>query len=133
MINKRKVRLMTRTAMYLKHEGGEDIPKAKYYKSDYIGINMWVTAIAVTIAYFLILLLVGCYNFEYIINHLTTMNYVALLAVIIMAYVLMMVIFLTAGYFVYSYRYVEAEAGIKVYQNRLQKIFKLNKADRKLK
>ncbi len=26
MINKRKVRLMARTAMYLKHEGTEDIP-----------------------------------------------------------------------------------------------------------
>ena len=33
MINKRKVRLMTRTAMYEKHECSNDINKAKYYKS----------------------------------------------------------------------------------------------------
>ena len=53
MINKRKVRLMARTAMYLKHEGVEDLPKAKYYKSDYVGLYMWLTAIAVTVAFIL--------------------------------------------------------------------------------
>lgn len=129
MINKRKVRLMARTAMYVKHEGAEDIPKAKYYKQDYVGLNMWVTAIAVTIAYILILFLLACYNFEYIIDNLTTMNYTLLAVILIMVYILMMVIFLVAGYFVYSYRYAMAENGIRVYQSRLSKIYKLNRTD----
>ena len=133
MINKRKVRLMARTAMYLKHEGVDDLPKSKYYKRDYIGLHMWLTAIAVTVAYLLILFLLACYNFEYIINHLTTINYTVLVVMIIMIYVLMMAIFLVAGYFVYSHRYSVAENGIRTYQNRLQKIFQLNKADRKRK
>ena len=59
MINKRKVRLMARTAMYLKHEGTEDIPKSKYYRKDYVSLHMWLTAIAVTIAYFLLLILIA--------------------------------------------------------------------------
>ena len=133
MINKRKVRLMARTAMYLKHEGVEDLPKAKYYKSDYVGLYMWLTAIAVTVAYFLILFLIACYNFEYIINHLTSINYTVLVVMVIMTYVLMMSVFLVIGYFVYSRRYTMAENGIRVYQNRLKKIFQLNKADRKKK
>lgn len=129
MINKRKVRLMAKTAMYMKHEGVEDIPKAKYYKSDYVGIHMWMTGIAVTIAYIMIVFLLACYNFEYIINNLTNMNYTLLSVILIMSYVLMMAIFLTAGYFVFNYRYIVAENGINVYQNRLLKILKLNKAD----
>ena len=133
MINKRKVRLMARTAMYLKHEGVEDLPKAKYYKSDYVGLYMWLTAIAVTVTYFLILFLIACYNFEYIINHLTSINYTVLVVMLIMTYVLMMSVFLVIGYFVYSRRYTMAENGIRVYQNRLKKIFQLNKADRKKK
>ena len=133
MINKRKVRLMARTAMYLKHGGVEDLPKAKYYKSDYVGLYMWLTAIAVTVAYFLILFLIACYNFEYIINHLTSINYTVLVVMLIMTYVLMMSVFLVIGYFVYSRRYTMAENGIRVYQNRLKKIFQLNKADRKKK
>lgn len=92
MINKRKVRLMARTAMYLKHEGTEDIPKSKYYRKDYVSLHMWLTAIAVTIAYFLLLILIACCNFESLINRLTTMNYTVLLVVIILGYIAMMLI-----------------------------------------
>ena len=45
----------------------------------------------------------------------------------------MMAVFLLIAYFVYSYRYVEAENDIKVYQNRIHKIFLMNKADMKNK
>lgn len=127
MINKRKVRLMARTAMYEKHEGAVDIPKAKYYKSDYVSLHMWLSAIAVTIAYFLILFLLFCYNFEYIVNNLTTMKYKILFTILILAYILLMVIVLVTTYLVFSYRYIEAEAGLKVYNNRLTKIMKMNK------
>ena len=92
---------------------------------------MWLTAIAVTIAYFLIILLVFCNNFEYFIDNLTELNYTAIAVLLVLAYVLMLVVFLVVAYFVYSYRYTEAEEGIRVYSSRLSKIFKLNKADAK--
>lgn len=133
MVNKRKVRLMTRTAMYEKHEGKNDITKAKYYKNDYVGLHMWTTAVAVTVAYVIILLLVIACNFEFIINNLTNMNYTVLGVILIMAYAALMTLFLLIAYFVYSYQYVEAENGIKIYQNRLHKIYLMNKADRKRK
>lgn len=133
MINKRKVRLMARTAMFEQHECSKDLPKVKYYKSDYVGLHMWTTAISVTVAYFLILLLVIACNFEYFINNLTHMNYTVLAVILILAYAAFMVFFLLIAYFVYSYKYVEAENSIKIYQNRLHKIFLLNKEDRKRK
>ena len=43
----------------------------------------------------------------------------------------MMLIFYVYCIFCYSYRYTESENGIKVYQNRLAKIYKLNKEDMK--
>lgn len=133
MVNKRKVRLMARTNMYEVHEGINDLPKAKYYKNDYVSLHMWTTAIAVTAAYFLILLLVAVCNFENIINSLTSMNYTVLLVILVMSFIAMQVIFLIIAYFVFSYRYVEAENGIKIYQNRLHKIFLMNKEDMKKK
>ncbi|MDD6340652.1 MAG: hypothetical protein PUA49_09175 [Butyrivibrio sp.] len=133
MINKRKVRLMTRTAMYERHECSADLPKAKYYKNDYVGLHMWLTAIAVTAAYIIIIMLVAACNFEYIINHLTDMKYSVVGILILMGYLVMETIFLLAAYFIYSYKYVVAEHGIKVYQNRLQKILAMNKADQKRK
>lgn len=133
MINKRKVRLMTRTAMYEKHECSNDISKAKYYKSDYVGLHMWTTAIAVTIAYIIILILVMSCNFEFIINNLTNMNYTVLTVMLIMIYAAMMTVFMIIAYFIYSYRYVESENGIRIYRNRLHKIYLMNKAERNRK
>ena len=95
MINKRKVRLMTRTAMYEKHECSNDINKAKYYKSDYVGLHMTV--------------------------------------MLIMIYAAMMTVFMIIAYFIYSYRYVESENGIRIYRNRLHKIYLMNKAERNRK
>ena len=133
MVNKRKVRLMSRTAMYEKHEGNQDLPKAAFYKSDYVAVKMWCTAIAVTIAYILILCLVVACNFEYAVSHLTDINYGLLALVVGLIYVAIMVVYMLISYFIYSYRFVEAENGIKIYQNWLHKIFLMNKEDRKRK
>ena len=133
MVNKRKVRLMTRTAMYEKHEGETDLSKASYYKTDYVAIQMWFTAIAVTFAYILIIALIIACNFEYIVNNLTDLNYKALAVVLIMSYIALMTLYMLISYFIYSYRFVEAENGIKIYQNRLHKIFLMNREDRKRK
>ena len=66
---------MTRTAMYEKRDGAKDLPKAAYYRTDYVGVKMWCTAVAVTIAYVLILGLIALCNFEYFVNNLTRFNY----------------------------------------------------------
>lgn len=133
MINKRKVRLMARTAMYEHREGNEIFPKAKYYKTDYVGLHMWTTAIAVTVAYLLIILLLATYNFEYLINHLTSLHYTALAVILIMSYTAMLAVFLIIAYIVFSYRYAQAESGVRLYRNRLHKIFQMNKAEKKRK
>ena len=129
MISKRKVRLMTRTAIYEKNQCAQSLPKAKYYKSDYVGLHMWTTAIAVTVAYFIILMLVFACNFEWFINKLTDINYAAFAAILIASYAALMALFMVVAYLVFSYRYVEAENDIKIYQNRIHKIFLMNKAE----
>ena len=133
MINKRKVRLMARTAMYEKHEGGEDMSKFKYYKTDYVGLHMWNTAIAVTVAYLIIGALVIGSNFESIINNLMDINYTVLAVIVSMLYVALQVSLLLISYFYYSFRYDEAETGIRTYQNRLAKIYHMNEKDMKNK
>ncbi len=133
MINKRKVRLMARTAMYEKHEGHEDFAKSKYLRLDYVSLHMWTTAVAVTVSYILILILLAIYNFEYLVSHIMTMNYTLLAMILIVIYLAMLAIFLLIAFFVFSYRFTQAEEGIETYQNRLKKILKINKEDRKRK
>ena len=78
MLNNRKVRLMTKLAIYEKKDGKEDIKLAKYYKSDYARLQMLKTAVAVTIA-FLCLVAVGViYKMEFILNNALDIDYAML-------------------------------------------------------
>ncbi len=52
MLNEKKIRLMTRTAIYEKREGKEDLKVNSYCGSDYVRFNMLKTLIGVTIAVF---------------------------------------------------------------------------------
>ena len=53
MIDKRKVRLMTRAAIYEKKYGEEDIKITDYYQKDYSSLNTWITLIWITVGFFL--------------------------------------------------------------------------------
>ena len=53
MLNEEKIRLMTRTAIYEKREGKEDMKVNQYSGSDYVRFNMLKTLIGVTISVFL--------------------------------------------------------------------------------
>lgn len=130
MVNKRKVRLMARTSMYEKHEGVSELKKANYYKSDYVGAHMLLTGAAVTVAYLLCVLLLCIYKFEYIVNNLTKLNYNQLFSTAVIVYVVVLIVYMIASYFVYSMRYANGESGIKFYINRLKKIHSLNQDEK---
>ena len=126
MVNKRKVRLMARTAMYEKHEGRVELKNAMYYRGDYVGMHMLFVGIGITLGYLLCLLLIFVYRFEYIVNNLTDINYRKLGSTLIVVYVLLLIAFQVIAYFVYSIRYGDYQNGMKLYISRLKKIDKLN-------
>lgn len=126
MINKRKVRMMARTAMYEQHDGRRELKKAEYYKGDYIGMHMVLNAIAMTIGFILIFLLVCAYKFEYIVNNLISLDYYGIISKIMIVYVLSLLVFQVISYLVYSIRYSECMDGVKLYLNRLKKIEKMS-------
>lgn len=131
MINKRKVRLMARTAMYEKHEGRKELKNAVYYRGDYIGMHMLFAGIGITLGYLLVLGLICVYGFEDIVNNLTEIDYRRLGSTLIVIYVLLLIAFQVISYFVFSIRYNEYESGMKMYINRLKKIDKLTREEKK--
>ena len=76
MIDERKTRMMTKLAIYEKTEGREDIRLSKYYKSDYVRLNILKTILQVTLGSVLILILVILYKSEYLIEKAVTLDYV---------------------------------------------------------
>ena len=51
MLDKRKIRLMTKAAIYEKEYGDEDLKITSYYKKDYSSLNTWITLIWITAGY----------------------------------------------------------------------------------
>lgn len=75
MLNNRKVRLMTRLAMYEQTEGKEDVRISKYFRTDYVRVNVLRAMVAITMGYLLILLLLIVYHSEYLIREAVTLDY----------------------------------------------------------
>lgn len=93
MIDPKKIRLMTKLAIYEKQEGQEDISIGKYYRADYVRMNILKTILAVTFGYLLLVLMIVIYHLEFLLDKALVLNY-ALLGRKLLGYYL----FLLVGY-----------------------------------
>jgi hypothetical protein len=87
MLNNEKINVMSRLALYEQKEK-EDIRMSKYYKTDYIRLQILKTIVSTTIGYLLILLMIGIYKAEYIISHAVSLDYVGIGKTILGVYIL---------------------------------------------
>ena len=75
MLNFKKIRLMTKIAVYEKKDGKEDIHLSKYYKTDYVRFQILKSIISATVAYALIIAMIVFYRLEYLIKNAITLDY----------------------------------------------------------
>lgn len=122
MLNNRKVRLMTKLAIYEKKEGKEDIKLAKYYKSDYARLNVLKTAVAVTIAFIFICALVVIYRAEYIIANAFELDYAQIGKEVLGVYLVLMAVYLILTMLGYSLKYAASRKKLARYFRMLRKL-----------
>jgi hypothetical protein len=120
MIDERKTRMMTKLAIYEKTEGREDIRLSKYYKSDYVRLNILKTILQVTLGSVLILVLVILYKSEYLIEKAVTLDYAYIGRMIFAIYGTVLVVYVVAVTIGYSIYY-------EMSRKRLAKYFKFLK------
>ena len=100
MIDKRKVRLMTRAAIYEKRYGEEDIKITGYYQKDYSSLNTWITLIWVTAGFFLLAALMFLAGGESLIEGITVVKLLILAAIVLGLYLSLLIIYgIVAGSF----------------------------------
>lgn len=105
MLNIRKTRLMTKLALYETGEGKEDIRLSKYYKTDYVRLQILKTILAVTVGYLLILLMVVLYKSEYLIAQAVNLDYRAIGVTVLVIYVVLLTIYTVGAIIGYSIKY----------------------------
>ncbi len=127
MLDKRKIRLMTRAAIYEKEYGEEDLKISSYYRKDYSSLNTWITLIWVTVGYFLfggIIFL--CYG-ETLIEGITITRLLIFAAVAVALYLALIIIYgIGAGSF-YSKKHARAKQRVKKYIRDITRLEKMNK------
>ena len=92
MLDKRKVRLMTRLALYEQNEGREDMKISAYYKKDYVSMKMIATFIWTTVGYVCAMLLILAWGMNGWMEKLTLALIFMLVAVIILGYLALLII-----------------------------------------
>lgn len=125
MLDKRKVRLMTRMALYEQNEGREDIRISAYYKKDYVSLKMIGTFIWTTIGYVCLLGLVFLWGMTGWMEKLNLALLIMLAAVIILGYLALLIITMTATSRICEKKHRNARMRMKRYNHGLLQLMKL--------
>lgn len=124
MLNNKKIRTMTKLAIYEQKEGKEDIQMSKYYKSDYVRYNLLKTIVSVTVAYLLVLMMIGVYYSEYLISEAVTLDYKALGVKALAVYILILTAYFVGSIFGYNIKYEKSRGRLARYYKRLRNLDK---------
>ena len=122
MLNEERIILMTKLASYEKNEGKKSMAIGKYFRGDYIALNLLKSLISATIAFFIGLGLYLLYNMEELLAELYNMDFVFFAKNIISTYVIFVIAYCCLTYIIFTYRYMKAKKSIRRYYNNLKKL-----------
>ncbi|MCI8669032.1 MAG: hypothetical protein HFI34_05870 [Lachnospiraceae bacterium] len=133
MLNEEKIRLMTKLALYEEKKGKKALSANKYFRNDYISINMINTVLTVSFAYLLGLVLWVVYKVDYFMQEITNIDLIALGKQVLLIYVIVLIIFLFISYVVYSVRYRNMKIENREYADNLKELYLMYKREEKHK
>ncbi len=131
MLNEEKVKLMTKLAIYEKREGKSDFKISKYFRTDYIGLNVINSAIVATLVY---LAVVGCIvldNIEKLLIEITQMDLLSVGKTLLIWYVVAVAVYVLLSVLFYNVKYFVTKKKLEKYDEDLRSLYKLYKAERK--
>lgn len=122
MLNEEKVILMTQMASYEENEGKENMKIYRYFRSDYIAVQILKSVFSVTVAYALLLALYVFYNLEFFMQDIYTMDLVGFAKNVVLYYVIVSAIYVVMTYIICTCRYVGARKSLRIYYKNLKKL-----------
>ena len=125
MLDKRKIRLMTRMALYEQGEGAEDMKISAYYKKDYVSMKMIATFIWTTIGYACAMLLVLAWGMTGWMEELTFSLILMLAGVVILGYLALLIITLLVTNRICTLKHRNARMRMKRYNHGLLQLMKM--------
>ena len=122
MINEEKVILMTQASLYENKEKKRNLKITRYFRHDYISVQLLAGWFFVTLCFLLAAVLWGACHMEYLMENLHKMDIQGFGLLVLAFYVVTVVVYLSVLYGVSSYRYSRAKRSVSEYMQTLQKI-----------
>lgn len=122
MLNEERVILMTKMASYEEGEGKKSMSLGRYFRGDYISIQLLRAFFCGTIAYLLGFGLYVLYDFETLIADIYKMDLFVFAQNIIIWYAVFVVGYCVITYAICAYRYARAKKSLKLYYHNLKKL-----------
>jgi len=122
MLNNRKIRIMTKLAVYEEKDGKEDIKMSKYYKTDYVRLQVLKSIVSATVGYILILLMIGMYKSESIISDAVKLDFVRIGQTILGFYIMIITVYVISSIIGYSLKYDYSRKYLSKYYKALKKL-----------
>ena len=125
MLDKNRIRLMTKMAQYEKSLAPEDLKISSYYKKDYASLNTLITAIWITIGYAMLVgLVVLCYV-DALLKDLTITKLIMLAGIIVAVYVVLLITYCVCASCFYKSKHNKAKQRVKKYYRDLSRLGKM--------
>ncbi|MBU3874752.1 hypothetical protein HGO97_002855 [Faecalicatena sp. AGMB00832] len=125
MLDKNRIRLMTKMAQYEKSLAPEDLKISSYYKKDYASMNTLITVIWITIGYALAAGLVVLCNVDALLKDLTMTKMFIIIAVAVGAYIILLVVYCVCASSFYKSKHNKAKQRVKMYYRDLSRLGKM--------
>ena len=126
MLNKDKIRIMSRCAMYEKGQGKEDLAINRYFQGDYVRLNTLKTLIGVTIGFILCLGLYIVMKAEYYMENIVGMDFLELAKSILKYYVIVLIVFAVISILFYGWKYADTQKRVRWYYKDLKSLDEIN-------
>ncbi len=125
MINeegKKKIRLMTRIAIYEKTEGKKNEPVARYFRSDYIGLKVLTSIISATAVFLIVIALYVICNSETLMADFYRIDLLNEARKLILYYIGFVAVYISIVAVVFFIKYNKAVKYKRIFSRNLKKL-----------
>lgn len=122
MLNEERIILMTKMASYENHDGKKNMAIGRYFRSDYIAIQVLKAIVCATISFGVMFALFIFYDFETFMQDIYKMDLITFARNALLLYVGLVVVYSAVCYGVCTYKYSKAKKSLKLYYRNLKKL-----------
>lgn len=131
MLDKKRIRLMTRMSAYEKKHINQDLKISTYYKKDYASLNTLISILWVTVGYMIVAGLFALCNMDAILKDLDLTKLFLLGGIAAGGYLILIIIYGVCASSFYKTKHNRAKQRVKKYYRDLARLEKMEIKEKK--